>query len=415
MPQNALSAVQQTDDLATLVLSATDWRGRGTWHAWLSLAPGVASVSARLAVFNRGWSPIFVSPHICTWPSASTAIVPVRHRAERFEIGGAVGIVGAIFGYREWQLGPQSTAYLEGRILPTGLERIDEASEHAAAQIEADRLIIASADRSENNLLIVGTSAEPDRTFELKVALSPDQPTEVDLSGLPINVDRLRLRDQRGKTMLQSSAEQRAADQKLGSARSLEEVIGDDLALASCERDPGVEHAAAFARALLRMRQQDWEGALELIEDACILRGDSPIAWWARAWCVRMLDGDPSQELANAHYLAPLEPVLRADAYLSAPMDAKPGALLDGWGSNPQPFLEVADILAHAGLHEARAEWLEEARRRAPCSLIEKLLAAAHRQHGRELEAAEHLRLAAEAKDIAEPFRRSEIDAEIKL
>jgi hypothetical protein len=190
-------------------------------------------------------------------------------------------------------------------------------------------------------------------------------------------------------------------------------MLLDDRLLASAERDPGSEHAAAFARGLLRMRVQDWEGALEHLNESTILRGDNPLAWWAKGWCLRQLDLDPSQELANAHYLAPLEPALKGDAFLAAPIDAKPSALLDAWGEDPQPYLEFADLLAHAGLHEPRAQWLEEARRRAPCSLIERLLAAAHREQGREIAAGEHLRFANDAPERAAAFRRSEIDAEV--
>jgi hypothetical protein len=411
--QNAQSTVQQTDDLVTLVLSATDWRGRGTWHAWLSLAPGVAAVSARFAVFNRGWSPIYCAPHICAWPDDVLAITPVRHAAESFAIGGAVGIVGSTFGYRDWPLQPQATANLEARILPSSLGRIDVASEHATARLDTNALTIAAAQAITGNTLVVGSSEEPERTFQLNLDLSPDKPTRIALDSIPIAVDRFRLRDQRGRVLL-SNAEPPPSppiERKLGSPRSLEDLLTDDRALASAEREAGSEHAAAFARALLRMRAQDWETALEHLEDATILRGDNPLAWWAKAWCERQLGGDPANELANAHYLAPLDPVLKGDAYLAAPMDAKPAALLDAWGEDPQPYLEFADLLTHAGQHEARAQWLEEARRRAPCSLFERLLAAAHREHGRDLAASEHLKFAETAPDRADPFRRSEIDA----
>jgi hypothetical protein len=413
--QNALSSVHQSDELVTLVLSATDWRGGATWHAWLSLASGVTSVSARLAVFNRRWSPIYCSPHICAWPAASMGFVPVRHSAYRFEIGGAVGLVGTTFGYREWPLAAQSTAYLEALVLPTTLERVDFASEDVAVMLSDDAISIAAAQAGESNRLVVGSSTEPERTFELQLDLAPDQPTVVDLTGLPIKVDRLRLRNRSGRLLLSnaSQTDEPVGEHRLGAPRSLDGMLGDDGLLASAERDPGSEHAAAFARGLLKMRAEDWEGALDHLNEATILRGDNPLAWWAKAWCLREMGSDPSQELANAHYLSPLDPVLKGDAFLAAPLDAKPSALLDAWGEDPQPYLEFADLLAHAGQHASRAQWLEEARRRAPCSLIERLLAAAHREHGRELAASEHLLFAESAPERAEAFRRSEIDAEV--
>ena len=411
--QNSLSMVHQAEDLVTLVLSATDWQGRTTWHAWLSLTENVAAVSVKFAVFNRGWGVTYVSPHISAWPASSTSITSVRHSAEQYAIGDAAGIVGSAFGYREWPLAPQSTAYLEARVLPTLLTDIDHFSQDAAASFSEETLTIAAAERHVACRLVVGSSAEPERTFELNVDLDPQETTEVTLSGLPIKIDRFRLRDSRSRTLL-SNIDQPAtepAEVKLIAPISFEPLLRDDTALASAERFPGAEHAAALARAFLLMQIEDWEGALDLLMDSTIFRGDNPIAWWAKAWCLRQTSNDAAADLANAHYLAPLDPILRADAFLAAPVESKPEALLDIWGMDPQPYLEFADLLSQCGQVEARARWLDEARRRVPCALFERLLADEHRRHGREIAAHEHLTLAKQAPETAEAFRPSELES----
>lgn len=404
----ALVAETQDDDTATLILSATDWKRRLTWHAWVSLAPGVASVAVKLAVFNRGLSPVDCSPYISFGSSRPLALVPVRHAAEVV----ANCVVGTAFGRREWPLGPHQTATVEARILlHPAVDRIDHASEHAIAKVDDDTLTVASAELRPKHLLLVGSEG---RTFETRIDLDPATPSVFPLASLPAGLEVFQLRDERGGVLLDSRQPDSGLETiDVPTIPSLEEVFyaKDEESLRSAERIPGVASAAAFALGLIAMQKIRWVEAVERFEDAAILRGDDPLIWWAKNWCLRHLDEGNEHDLPNAHYLAPLDPVLRADAYLNAPEDAKPEPLLDALGADPQAFLEVADLLHAAGLHEVRARWLEEARRRASCSLIENLLAAAHLEHGRELAAAEHVSFAASAPDSVPPARRSEVDA----
>jgi tetratricopeptide (TPR) repeat protein len=275
------------------------------------------------------------------------------------------------------------------------------------ARIDNESLMLASAETRPKHLLVVGSDL---RTFETRVDLDPVEPSVFPLASLPAGLEVFLLRDERGNILLDSRGEHGGTGSlPIPTIPSLE-ALGE-ASLRSAERIPSVAAAAAFARGLLAMRKSRWEEAVELFEEAAILRGDDPLTWWAKNWCLRHQDEANEHDLPNAHYLAPLDPVLRADAYLNAPEDAKPEPLLDTWGDDPQPFLEVADLLHDAGLVEARVRWLEEARRRAPCSLIEMLLAAAHLEQGRELAAAEHVAFAAAALDTVAASRRSEVDA----
>lgn len=404
----AMVTSRQDEDAAALILSSTDWERRLTWHAWVTVVPNVASVAVKLVVFNRGWSPVDCSPHICAWPTGPMAVVPIRHAAERFDVDDAVGVVGTTYGLREWQLGPQESAVTEARLLwHPSLDRIDFSSADAFARLDKGTLKISSAETRKQQLLLVGSEG---RTFETRIDLSPTELIEMPLASLPGDLSIFQLRDEGGRIILSSKPDKTAETiLEVQEIPSLDNVLLDEAALKSAARIPSVSAAATFALGLLALREQRWEDAVDFFEDAAILRGDNPLVWWAKNWCLRYLDQQNEHDLANAHFLAPLDPALRADAYLNAPEDSKPDPLLDAWGDDPQPYLEVADLLASAGLAEPRARWLEEARRRAPCSLIELLLAAAHLEHGREMAAAEHVSFAAKAPNRAIAQRPSEI------
>jgi len=396
---------EQRDELATLILSATDWERRLTWHAWVSLAPGVASVAVRLAVFNRSLKPVECSPTIEVLCARPVAVVPVRHAA----VWDGERLVGSAFGDLHWPLGPHQTAPVQARILPVS-HRVNFASEHVVAMIEENEITLTSAEIRPNHMLFVGSAG---RTFESRVDLHPGQPAKFALDSLPGPLEAFQLRDGRGNTVLESQRDLASERVHLPEVSSLEEFFyaSQESALTSAERIPSVASPAAFARGMLAMRRGRWEDAANFFEDAAILRGDDPLTWWAKNWCLRHLDSGNEHDLPNAHYLAPLDPVLRADAYLSAPEDAKPSALLDAWGSDPQPYLEVADLLHDAGLIDVRARWLEEARHRAPSKLLEWLLAAAHLEQGREMAAGEHVGFSEAVADNAVARRRSELDA----
>lgn len=411
--QPCLVALREEDDQASLVLSSTEWTKRCTWHAWITLASGVAAAKARVTVWNRDWSPVTCSPHICLWRRESLVVAPTRYEAAAFIEGDATGVVGTAFGEREWQLAPQASAHVEARVFAVpGLGRVDYSSSDAAVQVEGSKLSVAVHEERPGHLVLIGSEG---RTLESRADLTPSAPTSIALPELPGGVEVVQIRDNHGRVILDSRSQASATRTAREPIESIAEMLHSDKELRGAERLADVGAAATLALGLNAMARHEWEAAVDLLEDAALLRSDCPLLWWAKAYCIRRLDGDPAQVLANAHYLAPLDPLLRADSYLSAREDAKPDALLDAWGANPQPYLEAAQALVDAGLTEERVRWLEEARRRAPCSLVERLLAAAHAEQGRDLAVSEHLRFAADSPAVADPFRRSELAAMAKL
>lgn len=123
----------------------------------------------------------------------------------------------------------------------------------------------------------------------------------------------------------------------------------------------------------------DFEEAAEHLEAALMYAADDSLAWWLRAVALRLagLADLERPELLNAHFISPLEPALRAEAFLSQPQSqgVAKNPLLDPLEHQPEAFLEVACLLIEAGLHQEAHRWLDEAVRHVDLPLLRILMA----------------------------------------
>ena len=89
------------------------------------------------------------------------------------------------------------------------------------------------------------------------------------------------------------------------------------------------------------------------------------------------MDADNQAELLNAHYLAPMEPALRAESFLSHPIqpDRDPNPLLRPLAEDPSQFVEVACLLMEAGLFDQASRWIDEAVRHVDLPMLRYLMA----------------------------------------
>src|SRR5262249_54552632 len=118
--------------------------------------------------------------------------------------------------------------------------------------------------------------------------------------------------------------------------------------------------------------------------------------------------------LLNAHFLAPLEPALRAESYLANPSQTKePSAVLRPLGGSPDSFVEVACLLLEANLDKEAATWIDEALRHVDLPMLRYLLAYAHVRGSRmEAQAGEQVALAVrQGKKPPYPWRPLELSA----
>jgi hypothetical protein len=174
-------------------------------------------------------------------------------------------------------------------------------------------------------------------------------------------------------------------------------------------------HAARVMDANDCMRSGDFEAAEEALEQALLYDGEDHLAWWCKALAGRMIGEDgESAELLNAHYLAPLEPALRAESFLAQPkrMEKEPSSLLAPMAEHPENFIEVACLLLEPGLHEQAAYWIDEALRHEDLPMLRYLLAYSHlTSSGLEYEAAAQIE-AASKSGMGPPLPWREIEWE---
>jgi tetratricopeptide (TPR) repeat protein len=165
------------------------------------------------------------------------------------------------------------------------------------------------------------------------------------------------------------------------------------------------------------LRMGDFDGARRRFEQALLYNAENHLVWWLKAACSR-LEGkqEPeSPDQLNAHYLAPLEPCLRAEAFLQQTnaLGSEPNPLLRGMEETPLDFLEVACQLVEAGLFADATRWIDEAIRHVDMPMLRYLQAYCLLAGSRlDMEAALQLTQAAKLGFVPPyPYRRIEAEA----
>jgi hypothetical protein len=161
------------------------------------------------------------------------------------------------------------------------------------------------------------------------------------------------------------------------------------------------------------MNEQRWADAATFANESLVHNSANPIAWWVKHVCIWKMGEDDPDALVNAHYLAPHEPLLKADAFLRNPDGGE--KLLDSWGDDPQPFREVAEFLILAGLFEDLYIWLTEAMSRSDDPMLAATLAWGYRQVGKDIEAEAMISRIRETGRHVEPLRLTERHIASKL
>lgn len=159
---------------------------------------------------------------------------------------------------------------------------------------------------------------------------------------------------------------------------------------------PSFIPAWRMARAQAFARQDNWIEADREIDQALILNGEDYAAWWLKSVIRRKMGVGDRPELLNAHYLAPLEPLLRAEGYLqqggSHEKQASPVTLR--LAKNPDLGLECIDALLEIGLVQESAMLMDEILRHEDIGLVRLMLAWSLLTLSRmEVEAAQHISL----------------------
>jgi len=297
------------------------------------------------------------------------------------------------------------------RILPiSGLPCVGGASSEAAASIDEGVLRVQVSEQKLGHKLLLLTV--DGKTLEAPVDLYPENILEIPLGDLrPVEV---ALRSPAKKDILRFSALGAATPgsslHAVEGARLTFAMSNDDLLRASFEA--GSRHVAHTMLGIKALREKRFAAAGGAFEQALNYNADDHLLWWGKAMAARLGEEDNEAELLNAHYLAPLEPALRAESYLSQPLnlDPEPSRLLAPLAENPEEFIEVACLLIEAGLFDQASRWIDEALRHREMAMLRYLMAYCLLTATKlNAEASEQIRLAVQSS-LAPPFPYRDVE-----
>lgn len=406
---------------------ATQVEEDGVWIAETSLADGLsfhlqltmpedrAELRIEARILNRTLEPIRYDGELAIYlgdgelqgrsfysseRDAGLAIVPEDELFQSWEMDGGTlrvrrfGQIGEIAGRQvdTWAV----------RLVPVSkLVRLSGANSEAAAYLDDEVVRVQTASERLGHKLFLLT--EDGQTLEAPADLYPEHVLEIPLTGLPSKPVALEIRDASRNAVLRIPEEPTPVSER-------EILLGEAWNIGS--------RATAFTRlGILSMKGSQYGQADADFERSLLFNAEDPLCWWAKALAGRLLsplEEEERPELLNAHFLAPLEPMLRAEAFLSQPLagERDPNPLVAPLAENPEDLIEIACLLLEHGQTELASRWIDEALRHRDLAMLHLLLADSLLSHTRlEAEAAEHVAAANRVAGPPYPWRRIELAA----
>lgn len=381
------------------------WIGEASFHdglsfnAYFSLPPGELGLRIEVRVVNRTFEPKRYNAGV----RLGLSDVVVAPEPGTFLDGGTFRFA------EDRDLGPRQADTWAVRLLPmatvvgasgNGIAISFDPSGQAPVRAQAAFPV------SGHKLVLLTEDA---KTLEAPVELGPDRPVEIPLEGIrPI---AMALLDSEGNEVLRTD---RRAEPLVHHPIP---TFDPDADLATLTRFTYVSALRGPAHAAIGrywMRKGEFVRAAESFETALLYNGDDPLTWWALAASRRLAGQDDGGALLNAHFLSPLEPMLRAEAFLSQGMEMpkEKHPLVEPVAEIPEDLVEVACVLIEHGLLEQASRWLDEALRHHNLAMLHYLMAFILLQGTRmDAEAAQHVALAAKAQLPPMPWRQVEVRA----
>ncbi len=306
------------------------------------------------------------------------------------------------------QLGPRQLDVWSVRIQPlAGVPNLAGASPEAYFGSVDQTLSLRSIEgRPSHEVFLLAGGA----TLSSPANLSPGVVTTMALDQAP---DAVLIRDTQKTEILRSEGalEELAIWSAVVADAPPPAVLPQGLPTKALQRaafEPPLKHQAHLFLGMDHLAAGRFQEAGMEFESALLYNAEDHLTWWAKAAAAR-LTGDEAQDqndLPNAHFLAPLEPLLRAEAFLGQPqsMDRDKSPLLDSLDENPESFVNVACQLIAHGLIKDSVRWIDEALRHQEMAMLHYLLAYCHlKGSGMAFEAAKEVQTAL-AMPLAPPY-----------
>ncbi len=311
-------------------------------------------------------------------------------------------------------LAPRQLDTWRARIYPyTGVQSLRNANARLAVGWNSERLGLGSSESLGGAKAVVLTTTGA--TLEVPVDLHAEHTTEIPLDSLTDEIAELVILDARKAEWIRAG--------NLGEPVSIPRSEAD-AAPAELDRDRLEEatfevsnrHLAHLLIGYRHLARKEYVEAGQAFEQSLLFNAEDHLAWWMKGVADRLagVDEEERPEILNAHFLAPLEPALRAESYLASPSQVKEkSAVLNPLEDTPESFVEVAALLLEAGLLEESAKWIDEALRHADLPMLHYLLAYAYLKGSRmDVQAAEQVQAAvAPEPQPPYPWREMEVEA----
>ncbi len=317
--------------------------------------------------------------------------------------------------------------------LLTGIANVDFLTEEFGIGVAESKLTIVSQfGKPKCQIQLTSVKGE---SFQSAADLYSEQPFQASLLGIG---ELASISISHGEEHFQHSFEnQRAMCLKEGQLCKLgiEEVafwtgskaIQEAIELINLGQDPSVcaraalIHAGdrAIANTILSIhtcRDSDWDASLAHLDQALAHEASNGLLWWMRAVINRQrAQSDDQPDRLNAHFLLPMEPALRAEAFLSqaAVTSMDPIPLIASVALHQWAAAEIAALYWNLGLFRDVVRWVDECCRHRESSWLRIVYAAAYlKLKGKEMETHTQLQFAKRV-GIGAPFPTTEMEFRI--
>ena len=350
-----------------------------------------------------------------------------RNLVRHARMDGSQLIIGSHQGLGHFQQGHTLDRFTCSIAPLVGLERVTSLSNDATIELNNDRLSVCSniSDQSAKVFLQLANGA----TVEASIVMAPGNTVSFPLSALSERVTSVAMFSQGNESLRwrvtdkwrqpkKKDKDVASLDRRGDVAKGFEKLLKGENPEAEFEfatKDFKTRFHAFLGLGIHALRNQQYNKAADLFEQALLYNGEDHLAWWMRAAALR-LGGETSEEcpeLLNAHYLSPLDPILRAESFFRQPIHEQgPSALLNPLADNPEAFIEVAWLLHDCKVYPDLSSWVNEALKFREIPMLRYIIADALLQGSNmKTEAAHHITVASKTPiNPPYPTRKSELE-----
>jgi len=410
---------------------------RTSLHWCAAVGPGLTAIELEVRVGNRDRSPSPLAPTLSLFGAKQQQAQTVEG-SEAMYVAGDQGGIALLFeeGTLEAGRGAQDRISLRRTfgtfgIAPRQQDRfrvvlipavwsVTEVEGASIAVTEAGVALLKEKSlRFHSTQPLLGAKVEilsSEGSFAAPMDFHPEKPSTVPLESIPGDLQTVAIVSA-GNHVVLTIHPATVTDVPATSPLEYQFSKADSDPISKAELTRGLSRfetriPAGVALAIRETIATDYAKADAVIDQVLTWNGDDPLAWWQKA-VIRRLgslqeEGEEDAARMNAHFLAPLEPALRAEAFLAMEQThgKDPHPLVEPLTDNPENLVEVACLYIEHGFYVDAGRWIDEALRHRDLAILHYLQAYLFlTQSQMKAQAAEHLSRAAKSQETPLPWR----------